>query len=416
MKLINTEFDHRRIDDSIFDKKGRVRMSRKKYNSLDAVDFEDAENALESLVGDAYRNERQYHPAKQGMRRRYRGNRVTVDWWDERPGGAGRCEWHNFQTRLYGLIEKYVGKKFDDCFSALKERYMTNKDWRRQAIGVGNRRAKRTNLWMGIRNEFLDIFSDRRRRGDYYVDNEGIIRKRPSEPKRRHKDIYKYEGEAYYVPNYGAINNLRDKLNDARVDITMHTLPAKVPIEFVRRWESSFRTLSYWQAHCIREACFRYVDEREVRVIKWHSKEWYDIKGRSGKRRRKKPDNSAYYDRSLWVQNYLRKHNDRGLTFHKLMEFDPEEIRWDNYIDVANNMLINPTSDMVVWGRRSYIENIKEFIDSVEFVRLRKEPAWDYDFQFKYALREYIDKHLIHDTKANNRTPLMERFLATTRK
>lgn len=392
MKLINMEFNHRHIDDSIFDKKGRVRMSRKKHNSLDAVDFEDAENAIEGLVGDVYGDERKYHPAKQGMRRRYHHNKMTVDFWDERPGGAGRYEWHNFHVRLYGLIDKYVGKKFDDCFSALKERYMTNKDWRRQVCGVGNRHAKRTNLWMGIRSKFLDIFNNHRYRSDYYVDNEGIIRKCPSEPTRRHKDIYKYEGEAYYVPNYGAINNLREKLDDARVDITMRTLPSKVPIEFVHRWESSFRTLGYRQAHCIREACFKYVDGRTVKVIKWHSKEWYDIKGRSGKRKRKKPDNSVYYDRSLWVQNYLRKHNEQGLTFHKLMEFDPEDIRRERLITIANGWIRNvPPHKVLNYGSNNYANAILAVMKSNWLDKTCKSTLWDAEFQLEMAVYEYLN-------------------------
>ena len=48
---------------------------------------------------------------------------------------------------------------------------MTNKDWRRQACGIGNRKAKRTNLWMGIRDHFLDICKATAYLGDYYVDD-----------------------------------------------------------------------------------------------------------------------------------------------------------------------------------------------------------------------------------------------------
>lgn len=418
MKLINTEFDHRRIDDSIFDKKGRVRPSRKKFNTLEAVDFEDAENALESLVGHAYYDERNYHPAKQGMRKRFRHKTCFVDWWDERPGGSGNYEWHNFHNRLYGLIDKFIGKKFNDCFVALKERYMTNKDWRRQACGIGNRKAKRTNLWMGIRDQFLSCFEYRPRwteyYGGYYVDEDGLIQKAPSKPKHPNRDIRQYEGEVYYVPNFGAIKNCADKLADARIDISECTLPTKVSVEFIQRWESCFRTLSYWQIRHLRESCFTYVDNRTIKTIKWHSKEWYAIKGRSGKRKAKKPDNSAYYDRSLWVQNFMKKHEDKGFTFHRLMENDPEELRWNDYLDVAQDMFDHPTSDIVVWGKKAYYQNIRDFVNSLEFVKLCKEPMWDPDFQFKYALRDYIERQVLRMARTHKSNPVSERFLATT--
>lgn len=394
MKLINAEFDHKLIDDRLRDKKGRVRLSKTKYPyAPDAIDFEETEDNLEVLLGHAYYNERHYHPAKQGRRKRYCGKQLHCDWWDERPGGSGNYEWHNFHNRLYGLIDKYVGKKFDDCFAVLKERYITNKDWRRQACGIGNRQAKRTNLWMGIRDQFLDIFKDSRRwPADYYVDDAGIIRKRPTKPRHANRDIHKYEGEAYYIPNYGAIQCLREKLADARIDIVNMHLPNKVSIEFIQRWESSFRTLGYWQVRHLREACFQYMDVRKVITIKYHSPEWYAIKGRSGKRKRKKIDRSAYYDRSLWVSNYLANHEEMGVNFHSLMENDLEDIRRGRLIDVANRWICDvPSYKALIYGRKNYADAIVTVMESDWLDKTCKSTVWDAEFQLETAVHNYLN-------------------------
>ena len=393
MKLINTEFDHRLINESLRDKKGRVRLAKTKYpQDPDAVDFEETEKELEDLIGNAYHNERNYHPAKQGMRKHYRRKHVTVDWWDERPGGSGNYEWSNFHNRLYGLVDKYVGRKFDDCFAALKERYMTNKDWHRQACGIGNRKAKRTNLWMGIRDHFLDIFKENAYLGDYYVDDDGIIRKRPAKPRRHNRDIVRYEGDIYYIPNFGSIRCLADQLTDSRINIAECVLPDRVSSEFIRRWESSFRTKSYWEVRHLRASCFQEVDERKVVTIKWHSPEWYAIKGRSGKRRPKKVDNYAYYDRSLWVSNYLKHHEEEGVNFHTLMGDDLANIRRNRFVDVANGWIRNvPPYKAATYGAKEYRDAIVAVMNSDWLDKECQSTVWDASFQLEMAIHEYLN-------------------------
>lgn len=392
MKLINTEFDSRLIDDRLRDAKGHIRPAKTWYSDCPtAVDFEEAEDKLESLLGDAYYNERHYHPAKQGRRKRYHGKSMSVDWWDERPGGSGNYEWSNFHNRLYGLIDKYIGKKFDDCFAALKERYMTNKDWRRQVCGVGNRQAKRNNLWMGIRDQFLSVFENDMRPGDYYVDDQGLIQKLPAKHKHPNRDIHRYEGEMYYEPNYGAIKCYESKLRDAKINILDYDLPDKLSYEFVRRFESGFpHTYSYWEIRNICNACFKLVDNRTVVTIKWHSPEWYAIKGRSGKRRPKKPDNSEYYDRSLAVQRYMAKHKEPGVTFHRLMSESLADIRRDTYIDAANRLMANAYK-LSMYGKATYVGAIKTVMKSPWLDKACREPIFDADFQLDCAVYNYLN-------------------------
>lgn len=393
MKLINRAFDIRRIDDRIFDKKSKVRKARPKFVSIynhdtdalmECVDFEDAEICTERLLGHAYKDEINCQPRKQSMRKRYAGKKMMVDWWDERPGGSGNYEWHNFHNRLYGLVDKYVGKKFDDCFAALKERYMTNKDWRRQACGLGNRKAKRNNLWMGIYHHFLGIFETDPKAGDYYVED-GIICKMPSKPRHPARDIHQYEGELYYVPNFGAIRCQSSQLADARINIAELNLPEKCTHEFVQRWESSFRTLGYWQVRRLAESCFTRVDNRTIKVIKYHSREWWALKGRKAKR--KSRYNAAYYDRSLWVQNYLKNNPEIGFTFHTLMENNPEDIRRSRFIEAANRIITNPCGYYAQnYNTRLFIQTLCDVMRSTELDKLCSD--WVLDAEM--ALRNIV--------------------------
>lgn len=392
MKLINAEFDHTLINDSLRDKRGCIRPAKTKYPDVpEAVDFEEAENELESLLGHTYYNERHYHPAKQGRRKQYRGKTLHVDWWDERPGGAGQYEWSNFRNRIYGLVDKYIGKKFDDCFAALKERCMTNKDWRRQACGIGNSQAKRSTLWLGIRNYFLDIFDDRPTHpGDYYVDDNGLIQRIPTKPKHPNRDIRITEGELYYVPNFGAIRLFSHKLADARFDISAMNLPDKISWDFVRRWSNCFRTLSWYEVNRLEEACFTRVDNRTYRTIKWHSKEWYDIKGRSGKRKPKKPDNSAYYDRSLMVQRYMAKHQEPGVTFHKFMTMDLADIRRDMFIDAANELMAMPYK-LATYGKVAYVNAVMAVMNSIWLDKACRSYVFNAKTQLDTAVFNYLN-------------------------
>ena len=93
MKLINSAFDSKILDDRMYDKRERIRVARKvRYKGEPGIlDFEQAESELEHTIGDAYRAERTYQPRKQKMRIRWtRGRKAHIEWWDERPGGAGR--------------------------------------------------------------------------------------------------------------------------------------------------------------------------------------------------------------------------------------------------------------------------------------------------------------------------------------
>lgn len=382
MKLINTEFDHERINDNLYDRKGRIRRVRHDKFDTVGLDFEDAENELEDTLRGAYHHERNSEPRKYGMHKRFRNGVGHVDYWDERPGGAGRDGYGTIDNQIHGLIRKFAGKKFDDCFAALKDRVKNNPDWKVQACGFGSCRKKKALIWFAYRERFLECFNDEYRKyhenykPDYYVDEDGIIRVTKRTDSKDARDIYEYSGELYYVPNYGAIKDLANELADARVDIASMNLGPKVPVELIQRWESSFRTKSYWEIRRITAACFTKVDTRTYRVIKHHTKEWYAK--REKKAKYKKPDRSAEFDRSLWIQKHRYRREEFG--FHALMANSQEVLRRNSLIKEMNKILSEPYKFIPVLGYPSkelLFEALKNIYESNWIDKVIKSPVWD---------------------------------------
>ena len=172
MKLINSTFDSRVLNDRIYGKFDRVYETHNGHY----WDF-DTDRELERAVGAAYLNECMYQPRKQNMRVRWRRKKKAfVENWDERPGGAGRDNWRIIDARLHGLARKFIGRRFDDCFSELRRRFFENKDWRVQACDFGTANHKSTRvLWAAMQDRFLSMFEQSRRGSSFGVDEDGLI-------------------------------------------------------------------------------------------------------------------------------------------------------------------------------------------------------------------------------------------------
>lgn len=384
MKLINSIFDSKVLDDRMYDKRERIRVARPiRYRGEPGIlDFEQAENELERTIGDAYRTERTYQPRKQKMRMRWaRGRKACIEWWDERPGGAGRDNWHIIDARIDGHIKKWVGRKFDDCFSDLKRKFYENKDWRMQACGIGCSVHKNTRvLWMSIQDRFLDNFEGRW--ADYGVDDDGIIYD-TSKPRRKpRRDIVLYgNGELYWETNvrnleacrylfenlpsniYNAAmvncrvdnntilriereikNSARIAYNGTRYDnVEFHKL---IWMYMPLHLQSIARRSQWTIAHAVIDFCFTKVDAREHIVLKFGTPEYKRYKAEKNKRR-PNPDKAAYYDRSLWVQNYIKKH---GGNFHELLTNNPDDITRANFLEALETILNAPGYYAELWG------------------------------------------------------------------
>lgn len=381
MKLINAEFDHERINDNLYDKKGRVRRVRHDHYDMDALDFEDAEVELEDTLRGAYHNERHNEPRRYSMRKRYHNGTCTVDYWDERPGGAGRDGYDIIDNQIHGLIRKYKGRKFDDCFAALKGRVRNNPDYKIQACGFGSSRKKKAMIWRAYRERFLDCFEDdswkygRLGLPDYTVDEYGIIHITKPKPQNDRRDIVEWSGELYYVPNYGAIKAHADELADARVDIIKYLGP-KISCEVIDRWEASFRTKDYSERRKLLNTCFRKVDERTRRVIKHHTKEWYQKREKKGKY--KKVDRSAEFDRSLWIQKHKYRQEEFG--FHALMANTQKDLRRNRLVSEINEIIDAPYKYIPILGypkKEHLIEVLHRIYDSGWIEKTIKRPIWD---------------------------------------
>lgn len=326
-------------------------------------------DSLDDVLDHVYENERKYQGNKQHIRLRwFRGRNPQMEWWDERPGGSGHSQWTLINNKLYGHIRKYIGKKFDDCFSDFKQKVKYNKDWQVQACGFGSR-SNRAFTWRAWRDKFLELFDGHRWRGpEFYVDDEGIIHEIVSKKKLSRKHITILEGEAYYVPNWGAIKSYENKLADARVDIRQYG--DKISIEVMHRWESSFRKTSYWNVRSIKDACFNFVDNRTRRVIRAYTKEWYELKRTKRRLKYNKPDRSAEFDRSLWAQRYLKKHPNCGMGFHSLLNNNVETIRYNQFIETFKSVFKDPQSWTVPWGctRKELWDAFNELLDEKYYV------------------------------------------------
>ena len=93
--------------------------------------------------------------------------------WDIRQD-KGHAKFRERSNKMYGLLEKGVGKKFDDIYSKLCRSGLADKPlW-----------------WRTVREDFLSAFEEGRWPGNYYVDDEGLIQRRENHKRTKvHQDI-----------------------------------------------------------------------------------------------------------------------------------------------------------------------------------------------------------------------------------
>lgn len=371
MKLVNTEFDSRLINENLYDKKGNMRKQGR-----GGLDLEATEHELEMLLGHTYSNERKHQPRKQNMRIRWnRGSHGWIGWWDERPGNCGRDDYNTITDRIRGHLRKWEGKDFDDCFADLKRKFYENKDWQRQASWFGFRKKNKAVLWWTIRNWVLEEFDGLR--PDYYVDELNRIHKIIKPKRQRCRDInllksgglYWEVKEKEFVACRSVLENIpsnvfKQTLRLGRADQeTIH----RISSEIVRSAQIAFHRYEYapsnaawheliwsympqelqlaakkgymWRAgDVVVNYAFNVVDTREYITLKHGSPEYRKYKAEQVRHR--KVDRGPLYDRSLWAQNYMQSHP--GFRFHDLLYKDPEEIRRDDLIDHCRLIWRNP--------------------------------------------------------------------------
>lgn len=148
-------------------------------------------------------------PIKQSMRMHYANERPRHRGWEAANCGTSRTEKRNaLIDKLYGHIDKYVGRKFDECFNDLKNKFNTNKDWQVQCNGVGSHYHKNKKfLWKCVQEFFLDIFNNEYYRRNKYSIVDGIIvlDKRKNNI-IRHNVVQYAAGEYYYRVKHTCVN------------------------------------------------------------------------------------------------------------------------------------------------------------------------------------------------------------------
>ena len=242
-----------------------------------------------------------------------------------------------------------------------------------QACGIGCSVRKNARvLWVSLQGRFLDNFEGRR--ANYGVDDDGIIYDASKPHKKPSRDIVLYgNGELYWetnVRNLEACRYLFENLpsniyNDAIVNcrVDNNTIlrlereienSARIAYNGTRYDNAEFHELiwmympshlqsiarmSRWTiARAVINFCFTKVDARERIVLKFGTPEYKRYKAEKNKRK-SNPDRAAYYDRSLWVQNYIKNH---GGNFHQLLTNNPDDITRANFLEAIETIPDNP--------------------------------------------------------------------------
>lgn len=298
---------------------------------------------LDNELPTVFENEEKYQGARQRMALRFtRGKSPVVSLWEERPGGSGRDNWSIIDNKICGHIRKYIGKKFDDCFSDFKQKCLTNKDWQLNALGFGSRSNKKI-TWFAWRNRFLSLFEPYRWRwAPAFEVIDGIIREVPTCGRQRSRDIVYYgEGEHYYRVNLMKMWNVRHILEELPTNFIPGMLEtqrvsvedrAKMQYEFASTYINKDYpeetpnelvldlTRKRWNFKNIFTDYFlELVDTREKIVVREGTPEWKRL---NTQRKAKKPNLSDMYDKSLRVQKYINKHPEDTRGFHELMKMD----------------------------------------------------------------------------------------------
>ena len=237
--------------------------------------------------------------------------------WDIR-GDKGHAKFKERSNKIYGLLEKGVGKKFDDVYSKLCRSGLADKPlW-----------------WRTVREDFLSKFKDGQYSGGYYIDDEGLIQRRKTQRRTRvpHDIRILYETPIItYKVNHSNLESVADAfITEFGTDTYYHLLftdeiqeskylkymdkwrkeSCRKVMEASRRsreWKSRYYTLDRI------ENIFRFIFDKRYeyykKVIKYGTREYIEYK-RNHKRTRKgrnylTPDQRTYYDAVMrWEKKF----------------------------------------------------------------------------------------------------------------
>lgn len=138
---------------------------------------------------------------KESMRRRYGSNKCRAFRY------VASKDFGENLSPLYRLVEKNVGKRFDDLYSAICKRLPRN------VLGLHAKKHFLDYFWQGERGRFWGNY------GDFYVNEEGLICKNhkpsPKDKKKVKKNtVVTRIGTRFLTKNYGAIDLVW--VNDAK--------------------------------------------------------------------------------------------------------------------------------------------------------------------------------------------------------
>lgn len=265
--------------------------------------------------------------------------KYCLDWDIREDKGHARFKERN--NKVYGLLEKGIGKKFDNIYSKLCR------------SGLANKR-----LWWGsVREEFLSAFEDGRFPGDYYVDDNGLIQRRNNHKRIKiHKDIrIPYEKPIItYKVNH---SNLESVANSFILEFGVNTyyhllytneIGESEYTKYLGKWsptscrkvmEASRRSRAWKPRYYtlgLEENLFRFIFDKRYecykKIIKYGTKEYIEYK--RNQKRKKKSVNYLTCSQRLYYDAVMRWRKKFG-TF-SLVNFEA------NYNNVFCNEKLPP--------------------------------------------------------------------------
>lgn len=341
MKLINREFDPQDINESLTTKHGRYRkydpnISRHTnpwFNTRKSIeiskerhiDFEAIERAQDDLYGDVYTQERKFQPRKQHMRIRWnRRSKPTMEWYSDLDHGRWELD-----IEINGFIEKNVGKSFAEVYSKFCKdpRFSDSKvmSWelpRQRFISCfkNPKLKKNRNVALYKRCRYSEP--------DYIIDDQGLIQINPDRwEKPVSNKVHMHLPESMCVYHRRVDRNvyiLHDLLKPHIYRELTKPEPSQEAIEVAIeevKWNFAvvyerFKKISgrYYTVHnvdyVINSLFPKTYTISSVKVTK-NTKEYFILKRKikSAKANKKKPDNSAYYDQSMYLQRCRAKNS-----------------------------------------------------------------------------------------------------------
>ena len=150
---------------------------RRKLNM--SAEFESAEMIEDDIFG-----AEGYQAKQQGMRTSYdrMGKNPRIEWYSDL--NHGRDKYDAMYNHIEGLVEKYIGRSYNDAYSEANTRGLLSEQYYLYGFGTGK------DIWKQLFDKHI---------GDFRVENGIIYRTKPRAPRAKDIVVYNWREEPVYI-------------------------------------------------------------------------------------------------------------------------------------------------------------------------------------------------------------------------